>query len=135
MGQTTCHLKHRVAEHLGVSHLTGRPVRSPPHSSIRDHCRQCQGADCSIKNFRVLASASTSLELLIKERLLIERRHPSLNGNSGALELLLYKVSPPSLFVYPHLVGIYSTFFSLPFLPDDACSVQAKARVFFVYRL
>ena len=90
VGQTTRHLKHRVAEHLGVSHLTGRPMRSPPHSSIRDHCCQCQGADCSIKDFKILASASSSLELLIKERLLIERRHPSLNGNSGALELLLF---------------------------------------------
>ena len=39
--------------------------------------------------FKILASASSELELLVKERLLIDIKRPSLNGNVGSLELLL----------------------------------------------
>ena len=89
IGQTTRHLHHRVAEHAGVSHLTGRPVKTLVHSSIRDHCRQCEGQDCSLRDFKVLASGSTDIDLLVRERLLIEKLKPALNGNSGSFELLL----------------------------------------------
>lgn len=89
IGQTTRHLRHRIAEHAGVSHLTGRPVRCLVHSSIRDHLIHCESGDCSIGNFKILASSSSELELLIKERLLIDSKKPSLNGNVGSFELLL----------------------------------------------
>ena len=42
-----------------------------------------------MRNFKILATCSSELELLVKESLLIKRRKPVLNGNSGALELLL----------------------------------------------
>jgi hypothetical protein len=89
IGQTTRHLRHRIAEHSGVSHLTGNPVKSLVHSSIRDHCSQCQNSNCSIRNFKVLASGSNNTELLVKERLLIDQKKPLLNGNAGSFELLL----------------------------------------------
>ena len=89
IGQTGRHIKHRIAEHRGVSHLTGRVMKSESHSSIRDHCLQCTTADCSMSNFKIFATGSSELELLVKESLLIKRRKPVLNGNSGALELLL----------------------------------------------
>ena len=89
IGQTSRHLRHRIAEHRGVSHLTGKVMRAQSHSSIRDHCMQCDRADCSSSNFKILATGRSELELLVKERLLITRLKPSLNGNAGAFELLL----------------------------------------------
>lgn len=89
IGQTTRHLRHRIAEHAGVSHLTGNSVKTLVHSSIRDHCTQCQGATCSSSNFKILTTGSTGLELLIKERLLINAKKPPLNGNCGSFELLM----------------------------------------------
>ena len=89
IGQTTRHLRHRIAEHAGVSHLTGNTVRSTTHSSIREHCSHCPGASCTTAQFKVLTRGQTSLELLVKECLLIEQKKPLLNGNSGSFELLL----------------------------------------------
>src|SRR5687768_5351324 len=89
IGQTSRHLKHRIAEHAGVSHLTGKIMKSQSHSSIRDHCLHCNGADCSPRNFKILSTGKNDLELLVKERLLINQRKPAINGNIGSFELLL----------------------------------------------
>ena len=89
IGQTSRHLRHRIAEHEGVSHLTGKVMKSQSHSSIRDHSLLCSGSNCSSRNFKILATGSSDLELLIKERLLITQRKPTLNGNTGSFELLL----------------------------------------------
>jgi len=90
VGQTSRHLRHRIAEHRGVSHLTGNIMKAQAHSSIRDHCSSCRGSDCSPTNFKILSTASSELELLVKERLLINRLKPALNNNAGAFELLLH---------------------------------------------
>ena len=55
-------------------------MKSQSHSSIRDHCSHCNLDDCSSRNFRILATGNSELELLVKERLLINRRKPVLNG-------------------------------------------------------
>ena len=62
-------------------------MKAQAHSSIRDHCLVCRDTDCSSRNFKILSTASTELELLIKER--INRRKPALNGNVGSFDLLL----------------------------------------------
>ena len=89
VGQTTRHLRHRIAEHTGTSHLTGKTMKAKVHSSIREHCSRCPGSECISQNFKILARGSTELELLVKERLLINREKPVLNGNCGSFELLL----------------------------------------------
>ena len=89
IGETIRHLRQRAAEHRGVSHLTDRPVKSLVHSRIRDHCTQCQGSECSLLNFKILATGCSEYELLIKERLLIDSKKPAINGNIGSFELLL----------------------------------------------
>jgi len=89
IGQTSRHLRHRIAEHKGVSHLTGNIMKSQAHSNIRDHCLQCRGSDLSDRYFQILARGGSDLELLIKERLLIGREKPEINGNVGQFELLL----------------------------------------------
>jgi hypothetical protein len=50
IGETSRHLRHRVAEHQGLSHLTLKPVTRLVHSSIRDHYQRCAGSDCSLSN-------------------------------------------------------------------------------------
>ena len=89
IGQTSRHIRHRIAEHRGVSHLTGNIMKAQAHSSIRDHCSVCRGSDCSPRNFKILSTGSNELELLVKERLLINKRKPVLNGNVGSFDLLL----------------------------------------------
>jgi len=90
IGKTSRHLRHRVAEHKGVSHLTGNTMKTQVHSNIRDHSLHCPNSTCNIQNFKILARGTSDLELLIKERLSIDRVKPALNGNSGALELVLF---------------------------------------------
>ena len=89
IGQTTRHLRHRIAEHQGVSHLTLKEVKNKVHSNIRDHLNSCQTSNISLNNFRVVATGHSELDLLIKERLLIEKFRPDLNGNIGSFDLLL----------------------------------------------
>ena len=89
IGQTARHVRHRIAEHAGVFHLTGTVMKSKVHSPIRDHCSACPGSECSSRNFKIIARGASELELLIKERLLINGQQPQLNGNSGSFELLV----------------------------------------------
>ena len=88
IGQTSRHLRHRIAEHESVSPLTVKVMKSQSHSSISDPSRVCSGCNCSTRNFKILANGKSDLELLIKERL-INHRKPALNANSGSFELLL----------------------------------------------
>ena len=87
IGQTTRHLRHRISEHRGVSHLTGNAMKSFSHSSVREHLSRCPRSTCLPEHFTVLSTGSTDLELLIKERLLINRCVPNLNANAGSFEL------------------------------------------------
>jgi len=89
IGQTTRHLRHRIAEHQGVSHLTLKTVQNKAHSNIRDHLNNCQNSKISLNDFRVIATGYSEFDLLVKERLLIEKFRPSLNGNIGSFDLLL----------------------------------------------
>jgi len=52
IGQTARHLHHRIAEHRGVSHLTGNVMKQQVHSNIRDHCSQCTRSTCSARDFK-----------------------------------------------------------------------------------
>src|SRR6201996_7961199 len=70
IGQTTRHIRQRISEHRGVSHLTAKVMKSQVHSSIRDHVLLCRNADCQQQNFKILATGCNEYELLIKERLL-----------------------------------------------------------------
>jgi hypothetical protein len=90
IGQTSRHLRQRIAEHMGVSHLTWKEMKNKVHSNIREHVKSCSGSSCSPENFKIFATGTTEQELLIKERLLIAKHKPSLNGNIGSSDLLLH---------------------------------------------
>ena len=90
MGQTSRNLRHRVAEHIGVSYFTFKEIKAKVPSSIREHVGRYPGSTCSIENFKILAPGANEAELLVNKRLLIGRLNPVLNGNLGSVDLLLH---------------------------------------------
>ena len=95
-GKTYRHYKERVFEHLGRSARTGNPLISHPtrsqkssESAILDHWKTT-GHEPQYNDFKVVDSAKTKWDLLIKESLLIKKFSPSLNKQSDSIPLLLY---------------------------------------------
>ena len=84
-GETSRHLRTRIAEHRGLSYRTGVPLTSPPHSSIRDHAFST-GHDISTNNFKVIFS-KTSQNLRIYE---INKFKPSLNSMESSIPLHIH---------------------------------------------
>ena len=87
-GQTVRHLHTRAAEHIGISHLTGKLV-SPKPSAVYDHCLSCH-ANPTLSDFSVLCSGQCEFYLKVKESLLILQDSPVLNKNVSSLPLLLF---------------------------------------------
>ena len=74
-GKTFRHFYMRVAEHMGISNLTGKRLKNVKQSAISDHLLQC---NCTINfdNFDILAAESNKFKLLLKESILIKRDKP-----------------------------------------------------------
>ena len=55
----------RAAEHMGISNLTGKHLKSVKQSAVPDHLLEC---NCSIDfdHFDILASDTSKFRLLIK---------------------------------------------------------------------
>lgn len=86
-GETTRHLKTRIAEHRGVSVRTGNPISKPLFSSIRDHCLEYDH-DLDFNNFKILARGNYN-DVRTIEAILIDRDKPNLNVmNSDRLFIL-----------------------------------------------
>jgi hypothetical protein len=89
-GQTGRHLATRISEHTGISARTGNNI-VPKDSAIHDHLMNCKLIDRAVspRDFSVLASASNSFHLLVKESILIARDKPILNRQIASLPLEL----------------------------------------------
>ena len=74
----------RVAEHLGVSYRSGLALTSPPFSQIRNHINdspdQYQNYSLNKDQFKIITSANSKCDLLIKESLIIKTTRPNLNN-------------------------------------------------------
>ena len=79
----------RVADHMGISHLTNKHLKIVRKSAISDYLLTC---DCNINfnDFTILSKDSNNSNFLIKERLLIASDKPILNETfkSFSLDLL-----------------------------------------------
>ena len=64
-----------AAEHMGISNLIGKRLKSVKQSAISDKLLEC---NCSIdlNHFDILSSDANKFRLLIKERLLVKRDQP-----------------------------------------------------------
>ena len=76
-GETSRHLKTRIAEHRGLSARTGKPVTRPLFSSVRDHSIEFNH-DLKTDNFQILAHSNKN-DVKIVESILIDRDKPDLN--------------------------------------------------------
>ena len=90
IGSTKKMLSLRVDEHRGFSSRTGRPLKQPTFSSVRNHCLDSCGINFSISDFKVLAKCQTETELRITESLYIKIKKPLLNIENGSFNLKLF---------------------------------------------
>ena len=88
-GKTYHHFFTRAAEHMGMSNLTGKRLKSVKQSAVSDHLLEC---NCSIgfDHFDILASDANKFRLLIMERLLIKRDQLQLNKAIKSFRLKLF---------------------------------------------
>ena len=88
-GKTYRHFLTKAAEHMGISNLTGKPLKCVKQSAVSDHLLEC---NCSIDfdHFDILVSDVNKFRLLIKESLLIKRDKPQLNKTIKSFSLKLF---------------------------------------------
>lgn len=84
-GETSRHLKTRIAEHKGLSNRTGKPITNPSHSNIRDHSIST-GHDLSSDFFKIIFKCNSS-DLKISESILINHNSPDLNSMETSTNL------------------------------------------------
>ena len=77
-GKTKRHLKVIICEHLGITPLTGKKVRSLEESAVFDHIIHT-GHNASFDDFETLVKECHEFRLLSRESLLILRDEPPLN--------------------------------------------------------
>ena len=88
IGKTSRHLHVRICEHMGISNLTNSSRLTPPFSAMHEHSKAC--TKIVSNSFKIIANGNSDIELLIKESLLIEDYHPSLNNNNSSFELRIF---------------------------------------------
>ena len=88
-GKRYHHFFNRAPEHMGISNLTGKRLKSVKQSAVFDHLLEC---NCSIDfdHFDVLASDANKFRLLIKESLLMKRDEPQLNKTIKSFPVKLF---------------------------------------------
>jgi len=89
-GKTKRHLKVRMSEHLGISHLTGKKVKiSNQPTAVFEHSLFCDSSP-SFENFTILTSEVNDFKLTLMESLLINRDKPLLNKTIKSMPLELF---------------------------------------------
>ena len=88
-GKTFRQFYTKAAEHMGISNLTGKRLKSVKQSAISDHLLQC---NCAINfdDFSILATDCNKFKLLLRESLLIKRDKPILNRTIKSFPLELF---------------------------------------------
>ena len=76
-GECVRHLNARIGDHIGISPLTKKNVKSKG-SAVSDHLQLCNHLP-SFESFSVLTKENKKIGLELKESLLIMRDKPSLN--------------------------------------------------------
>ena len=89
IGKTKRHTKTRFCEHLGISALTGKRVKSEKPSAVSDHLKACK-FKADQKSFSVLGRDSNNWQLLLKESLFIRMEQPVLNAKIASVPMKLF---------------------------------------------
>ena len=83
------HFKVGACEHLGITPLTGKKVKSPKESAVFDHIVHA-GHNASFDDFETLVKECNEFRLLLRESLLTLRDDPPLNGYVRSIPLELF---------------------------------------------
>ena len=109
-GETKCHFKVPICEHLGISHLTWKKVKidNKKLAVNQEHLLGCNYSP-SFEDFSILVRKSKDFKLKIMEILQIARDQPVLNKVDTSLpsELLRYNISRYFDVLSHHVVSIY----------------------------
>ena len=91
IGESIRHTKRRFCEHLGISALTGQPLKGQNPTTVSDHTKKCK-CKISLNDFEILGRDSTTeYNRRIKESLFIHRDRPTLNIQGSSVPLHLFK--------------------------------------------
>ena len=88
-GITKCQFEVRACEHLGITPLIGKKVKSPKESAVFDHIFHT-GHNTSFDDFETLVRASDRFRLLLRKLLLIMCDDPPLNRYVKLIPLELF---------------------------------------------
>ena len=80
------HFRVRICEHLRITPLTGKKVKSPKASAVFDHIVHT-GHNASFDDFETLVKECDEFRLFLRESLLILRDDPLLNGYAKSIHL------------------------------------------------
>ena len=91
-GKTKRHFKVRICEHLGISHLTEKKVKTDNNklTAIQEYLLCCNYSP-SFDDFTILTRECNDFKLKIMESLLIARDKPILNKADSSLPLELFQ--------------------------------------------
>ena len=76
-----------ICENLGISAFTDKRVKGDDGSFIKEHLLFCNHTP-DFKDFSILATNNNDFKVMLMERLLTSRDHPSLNKNKQSLPLV-----------------------------------------------
>ena len=88
IGKTSRHLHTCICEHLGISAISSRPLKTPVFSTIYVNIFVLLYRP-SAESFRILTSGKSDMDILTREALLIRELRPSFNNNMRQFELVL----------------------------------------------
>ena len=105
-GKTKRHFKVQICEHLGISHLTDKKIKTDDNkpTGIHEHLVCCNYSP-SFEDFFILTGESNDFKLNIMEGLQIARDKPILNKTDSPLplELFSYNISGYHMMFY-HII-------------------------------
>ena len=90
IGETFRHQHTRFCEHMGISGLTGKEMKSKKDSAIRDQLLTCDGV-ITHDSFVIIGREADLIARRVKESLFIHRDEPSLNIQGTSIPLKLFK--------------------------------------------
>ena len=88
IGKNKWHYKTRTSQHIGVSPLTGKCVKTQT-SALHDHMLFCKTVVCP-EDFSILAKSSCNFKPEIQESILKKLWKPTLNKNISSVLLYLF---------------------------------------------
>ena len=90
VGESIRHAKRRYSEHLGISALSGKPLKGQNSTAVRDHILSCK-PEASFKDFKIIGRDTTNkYNLRVKESLFINKESPNINIQGNSIPLVLF---------------------------------------------